>query len=95
MLANYGVDDLRFLPPLNYGDTMAGPANLQTEDAARRPATAKCAGIPDDVVASDVLTMDRRALGVSAIGSPYIMRAIFAAPDKKDAHEHHHLYQDR
>ena len=46
VLANYGVDNLRFLTPVYPGDTLAGGADLQAEDARARPrTTARCAGI--------------------------------------------------
>ena len=35
VLANYGVDNLRFLTPVYPGDTLAGAAHLQAEDRAR------------------------------------------------------------
>ena len=46
VLANYGVDNLRFLTPVKPGDTLAGDADrARTSTRAAPPSTAKCAGI--------------------------------------------------
>ncbi len=46
VLANYGVDNLRFLTPVYFGDTLQVRADLQGDQPARQsPIMARCAGI--------------------------------------------------